>query len=154
LADCKERHLATAFSGEGARLAGARWNSAGTPIAYTSWCLSLAALEVLVNLDPEEQPSDLIRIAAEVPVDAEWERREELSSTLPAGWQLRNDQQAREFGDDWVAAKRSYGLVVPSVVIEGEWNILLNPLHPDAGKLRIVETKPFRFDERMFRTRD
>jgi RES domain-containing protein len=40
---------------------------------------------------------------------------------------------------------------VPSVLIEGEWNVLLNPAHPDAKKIRVVEKKPFRFDERMFR---
>jgi RES domain-containing protein len=148
---CRERHLATAFSGEGARVAGARWNSPGTPLAYTSWCLSLAALEMFVNLDPEEKPDDLVWISAEVPVDAEWEQREELLSMLPAGWRLRADREARMFGDDWIESKRSYGLVVPSVVTEGEWNILLNPMHRDAGKLRIVERKPFRFDERMFR---
>ena len=51
---CKTRHLATALSGEGARLNGGRWNSPGLPAVYTSSSLSLATLEVLVHLeDPE-----------------------------------------------------------------------------------------------------
>lgn len=150
---CRERHVATAFSGEGARLAGARWNSPGTSIAYASWCLSLAALEVYVNLDPEEQPDDLVWLAADVPVDAEWERRQDAKflATLPVHWRMRASQQARTFGDEWARSRASYGLVVPSVIIEGEWNVLLNPSHPDAKKLKIVEMKPFRFDARMFR---
>jgi RES domain-containing protein len=93
-------------------------------MVYTSWCLSLAALEVFVNLDPDNQPSDLVWLAVDAPVDEEWER-----------------------------SGRSAGLVVPSVLIEGEWNVLLNPVHADARKIRVVEKKPFRFDERMFRER-
>jgi len=48
----KEKHAATAFSGEGAARAGGRWNSRGVAVIYTSSILSLAALETLVHLNP------------------------------------------------------------------------------------------------------
>ncbi len=152
---CRERYAESALTGEGAQLAGGRWNSVGVPMVYTSWCLSLAALEVFVNLDPNNQPRDLAWLAIEAPVDEQWKRREEKDfiSRLPQHWRERDDPETQRFGDDWIRSGRSAGLVVPSVLIEGEWNVLLNPAHPDAKKIRVVERKPFRFDERMFKPR-
>jgi RES domain-containing protein len=122
-------------------------------MVYTSWCLSLAALEVFVNLDPNNQPGDLVWLAIEAPLDEEWERRGEKDflSSLPEHWREHDDPETQRFGDGWIRSGRSAGLVVPSVLIEGEWNVLLNPAHADAKKIRIVEMKPFRFDERMFK---
>src|SRR4051812_18031854 len=48
----KEKHARTAFSGEGARIFGGRWNSPGISIVYCSEHLSLAALEILVHTVP------------------------------------------------------------------------------------------------------
>jgi RES domain-containing protein len=152
---CRERYVESALTGEGARLAGGRWNSVDVPMVYASWCLSLAALEVFVNLDPGNQPTDLVWIAIEAPVDEQWKRRDakEFISSLPPHWRERDNPDTRMFGDDWTRSNRSAGLVVPSVLIEGEWNVLLNPAHPDAKKIRVVEKKPFRFEERMFKLR-
>jgi RES domain-containing protein len=150
---CRERYAESALTGEGARLAGGRWNSVGVSMVYTSWCLSLAALEVFVNLDPGNQPRDLVWLAIEAPVEEEWERRgaEGFFSSLPPRWREHDDPKTESFGDDWIRSGRSAGLVVPSVLVEGEWNVLLNPAHKDAGRIRVVETKAFGFDERMFR---
>lgn len=41
--------------------------------------------------------------------------------------------------------------MVPSAALRGEWNVLLNPLHPAIGQIKIEEPQPFRFDARMFR---
>jgi RES domain-containing protein len=121
-------------------------------MVYTSWCLSLAALEVFVNLDPGNEPRDLVWLAVDVPVDEESERRgeREFISSLPQHWREHDDPETQRFGDEWIRSRRSAGLVVPSVLIEGEWNVLLNPAHPDAKTIRVVETKAFRFEERMF----
>jgi RES domain-containing protein len=47
------------LDGEGARLAGGRWNSRGRAAVYTSSRLSLAALELLVHTDVPLVPPDL-----------------------------------------------------------------------------------------------
>jgi len=47
-----EQWAATAFDGEGARLHGGRWNSPGKPAVYLADTRALAALEVLVHLNP------------------------------------------------------------------------------------------------------
>ncbi|MGA9671505.1 MAG: RES family NAD+ phosphorylase, partial [Terracidiphilus sp.] len=64
---CRERYAGEAFSGHGARLYGGRWNSAGTPMVYASSSLALAAIELFVHLEPNQQPADLVSIAAELP---------------------------------------------------------------------------------------
>jgi RES domain-containing protein len=118
---CRERYAASALSGEGARLAGGRWNLVGVPMVYTSWCLSLATLEVFVNLDPGNQPGDLVWLTIDAPIDEAWERRGERASlsTLPQHWRELSDRETQAFGDEWIRSRRSAGLVVPSVLIEG-----------------------------------
>ena len=147
---CKTRHLATALSGEGARLNGGRWNSPGLPAVYTSSSLSLATLEVLVHLEDPELLANLFSwFPLEIPDDlAEWLD----PGTLPPEW--LNDEPgpaSRTAGDGWLKSRRSAALAVPSVVTPGEWNILLNPAHPDFPKLLPGPAKPFRPDPRLIR---
>ena len=46
------RFADSAFSGEGARLYGGRWNRKGVPIVYTAGSQSLVMLEILVQDEP------------------------------------------------------------------------------------------------------
>ena len=62
---------------------------------------------------------------------------------------LMDDAACREFGDRWLDERRSLALRVPSVIVPQESNILLNPLHPQAAGIRILEQTEFRFDPRM-----
>jgi RES domain-containing protein len=34
------------------------------------------------------------------------------------------------FGDAWLEAKSAPAMLVPTIITPGEWNVLLNPLHP------------------------
>jgi RES domain-containing protein len=43
----------------------------------------------------------------------------------------------------------SVALRVPSIVVDGEFNYLLNPLHPDFAQLKIGEPRRFSFDPRL-----
>jgi RES domain-containing protein len=56
----------------------------------------------------------------------------------------------RDLGDTWIADRSSLALLVPSVPIRSEWNVLVNPLHPLIGELQIESLQPFVFDARMF----
>jgi RES domain-containing protein len=147
---CKTRHMAAAFTGEGARLYGGRWNSPGKAVVYTSSSLSLATLEVLVHLeDPEVFGKLFSWVLLEIPS----EMLETLNpETLPAGW---NDSESsrisRAIGDAWLGSMRSAVLAVPSVVTPGEWNYLLNPAHPDFPKILIGAPQAFRPDSRLLR---
>ncbi len=137
-----------ALDGEGARQVGGRWNSEGVAVVYTSFSLSLAALEYLAHIDPEDIPDDLMAVAVEVPDRL---RIEEVRiEDLPSDWNRVFDHpRCIALGNEWIAAGRSLGLSVPSALVPEEWNLLLNPEHPDAAGLRATGTRPFIFDRRL-----
>jgi len=145
----KARFANSAFSGEGARLFEGRWNFAGVPMVYTSTSLALAAIEFFVHLDPSVAPDDLVSVCAGIPNNLHRERL--LVQDLPAGWRRVDNQSLQKLGVDWARSKRSVALEVPSAVVEGEWNVLVNPAHTDFSKVEIAPAKPFRYDERMFK---
>jgi RES domain-containing protein len=152
---CLKRFAEAAFLGEGARLYSGRWNPAGVPMVYTSTSLSLAAMEFFVHIEIGTEPANLVSVSAELPVDESElrQRGEELTANLPEDWRRLDHPALRQMGPDWVASGSSLAMMVPSVVIEGEWNILINPNHPDVSRIKRAEPKPFHFDARMFRMR-
>ncbi len=121
-------------------------------MAYASEHLSLAAIELFVHVVEEDEPRDLVAVEAEFPIADEMVRRQqrEITSRLDVRWRFDLDA-TRAIGDRWFQAGASAMMPVPSVVIGVEWNILLNPQHADFVKLSILQVRPFRFDERMFK---
>ncbi len=140
-------NAAAAFSGEGARRFGGRWNSVGRAVVYTSEHLSLAALETLAHADRQRFARDLVAFEVHVPTD--------LIAVLddadvPEGWRARPDAPAaRAVGDAWLAARTHTALSVPSVLVPQERNLLLDPTHPGFTDVRIGAPQAFRFDDRL-----
>jgi RES domain-containing protein len=74
----------------------------------------------------------------------------EIADSLPGNWrQLPAPPSTREFGSRWVAESRSAVLRVPSIVVGGEFNYLLNPRHPDFARLETGDPRPLSFDPRL-----
>jgi RES domain-containing protein len=145
---CRGRFAAETATGEGARLYGGRWNSRGVAVVYASTSLALAAVETFVNLEPNLRPADLVSIQGEIPPPLEIAK---LSlAMLPKNWYATRDESLHHFGDEWVKARNTVGLMVPSAAIRGEWNLLLNPAHADFVKITFQEPLAFEFDLRMF----
>ncbi len=144
------RHAATAFSGQGARLYEGRWHSQGTPLVYTASSLALASVEVFVNLSEQVPLPNLVAIPAELP-DVFLNDRI-LERDLPENWRDVPSLACRATGSEWFQSRRSVALQVPSAAVMQEWNILLNPEHPDFACVAVGEPQPFRFDRRMFRS--
>jgi RES domain-containing protein len=139
-----------AFTGEGARRFGGRWNSRGVPMVYASTSLALAAIELFVHLEPGQAPGDLVYFSVELP-DGE-PARTLHSGDLPTDWWTDKGLAAtRDLGDAWTRDRSSLAMMVPSVPIRAEWNVLINPLHSRIGELQIDPPQPFVFDARMFR---
>lgn len=138
----------SAFTGVGGLYAARRWNHLGTPMVYTATSRALAALEFFVNLEPNEAPDDLLIAEATVPDESV----ETLDlGLLPRNWRTLNNGRCRDLGSGWAASTRSLALRVPSAVVDGDWNVLLNPRHPEFAGVEIGDAKRFRFDERLFR---
>ena len=145
----KPHRVGDAFSGEGARLYGGRWNSKGTAMVYAAESKSLAALEILVHIDAAELLEDYLCMS--VRFDARLIRTLDYAA-LPANW--RNPMapaSTRGMGDGWVAGAFSVILKVPSIVVPGESNYLINPAHRNFGKLKIGAPEPFEFDPRLLK---
>jgi RES domain-containing protein len=100
-------------------------------------------------MEPNLRPGDLVSIVGELAETVEVERLD--LKALPARWYQTRDESLRPFGDDWIAAGRTVALLVPSAAIRGEWNVLLNPAHPEFSKITFYRPKPFKFDARMYR---
>jgi RES domain-containing protein len=136
-----------AFTGEGARIYGGRWNSPGTAVIYVSEHESLAALELLVHLTPISPDDQYLSFRLE------WENK--LTDhfpvkNLPTHWNAEPPgSQTMQIGDEWVRARKSVALAVPSVLSASERNFLLNPKHPDFKKIRINKPIEYRFDSRL-----
>lgn len=135
-----------AFTGEGALHTGGRWNSPGVALVYTSEHKSLAVLEILVHLDPQD-PSHHVTFRIEFD---EGLVEHFPAERLPPGWREEMPAcAARELGDAWARERRSAVLAVPSVIIPEELNYLLNPAHPDFRRIQVGPPTPFAFDPRL-----
>jgi RES domain-containing protein len=138
-----------AFSGEGAFRNAGRWHRAGTHLVYAASRLSLAALEQLVRFSARDATRSFFAYRAEIP-DPLIERNAE---PLPKDWRaVAQPPELQKIGSAWVASRRTLALLVPSAVIPEEDNVLLNPLHPQFGQVRIENPSPFRFDQRLVST--
>ncbi|MBI5446330.1 MAG: RES family NAD+ phosphorylase [Deltaproteobacteria bacterium] len=147
----RKRHAATAFSGEGTRRYGGRWNHPGTAVIYTAASQSLAILEVLVGLDPEDAPAEFALLRAVVPDGVPIKTME--AATLPPGWNVYPGPEAlRDLGDAWARSGGTCVLSIPSAIVPRERNYLLSPSHPDMASIRIDPAESFTFDPRLWKT--
>lgn len=122
------RFAKQAFSGEGARLYGGRWNRVGQPLIYTAESRSLALLEMLVQDEPLR--AHYVLIPAQLTDTVSMETLE--PKTLPSQWRTAAGREAlQSLGGEWLRQLRSCVLAVPSAVVPAEFNFLLNPAHPD-----------------------
>lgn len=138
---CREPY--TKLDGEGSRLYGSRWNSKGQAVNYTATALSLGVLEYLVHADPDDLPDDLLAMRIELP-DEDYPaiQPQELAHPDEATWYA-------EKGDVWIRSNQSLALLVPSVIIPEENNVLVNPAHPEMRRVQILSTRRFAFDPRL-----
>lgn len=143
------RYAGTAFSGEGARLYGGRWNPMGVPMVYTASTQALATLELLVQ--DGKLAANYVMVPAIIPARVKIERVK--PEDLPEDWRNpESREQLQAIGADWIKRNSSAILAVPSSVIPAEANYLLNPLHPSFKKIEIGEAQEFLTDLRLPRT--
>jgi len=144
------------MSGAGAAQTGGRWNPVGLPMIYCSATLSLAYLETLVHLNlGAPLPRNRYRTQISIP-DGIWQKRRiaRLTPGWPADWDAEPAGKGSvDYGGAWLKAITEAVLVVPSVTIPQEENILLSPLHPDFSRITVTNLGRVEFDPRLFGVR-
>lgn len=137
------------LSGVGARVYGGRWNEKGVAVVYTSESRALAALEFLVHTPMALAPKDLSIMTIHIP-DSIKPKPIDLAH-LPKNWDMHPAPDAlAQIGSLWARSNASLLLKVPSVLINEEHNIIINPNHPDFKHLKASSDK-FNFDDRYFK---
>jgi RES domain-containing protein len=143
----QSKYSGDAFTGEGARRYGGRWNHKGVPMVYTSGSVSLAALEMLVHIEEYKLLERYVCILLEF--DDSLCAKIGLSK-LPSDWRsVPAPYSTKEIGSEWIRQMSSVVLIVPSVVVPVEYNFLINPFHPDFNKVSIGKPQSFHFDPRL-----
>jgi len=148
---CMTRWVKTAFTGAGAAENPGRWNSLGTRIVYCAESRALAALEILAHV---EDRADLAKAKFSViPVEVVEDLIQKVPQ-LPQDWRRSPpDESTRLIGDRFVETAMHPVLKVPSAVVPGEFNYLINPAHPAFQSLKIGKAEAFCFDQRVVPSR-
>ena len=142
------RFARSAFSGDGARLYGGRWNRKGVPLVYTAATQSLAMLEMLVHDEPLR--ARYVIIEARIPSGVRIDRV--MVEDLPADWRnIAAREKLQAIGTEWAKKRSAAVLAVPSAVIPAESNYLLNPLHRDFRRIRVGKPQRFETDLRLIK---
>jgi len=139
------------LEGKGAAADGARWNHPGERVLYAATSISLAAWETRAHMGRAGAalPWNRFLVLLQVP-DEVWEARIELPRPWPVGWNaIPEGRASRALGSAWLASAASALLAVPSVIVEEECNVLVNPAHPDARRLFAAKTRRFLYDPRV-----
>jgi RES domain-containing protein len=142
-------YAANDLSGTGAKMTGGRWNSKGTPIVYCAANIALATLETVHYLRSGGLPFNRYLVRIDVP-DAVWDAHQVLDP-LPGGWDaIPAGLTARTAGDAWISSGASALLLVPSVIVPDEYNVLINPQQSDAAAIVATTLKRWIYDPRFF----
>lgn len=138
------------LSGKGAEKTGGRWNSKGTAILYTCESRALCTAEIAVHIPmgiiPENYYLSIIEIPDSVKIT-------QISiDKLPDDWiTFPHSHSTQLIGDKFIEKKNSLILKVPSAVVSGDFNFLINPDHPEFKHVKLISTESFEFDKRLFK---
>ena len=137
------------LSGKGAAMSGNRWNSKGTEVVYCAESRALAMGEVAVHISLATLPNDFVMVEIEIPDTVS------VASIpfaeLPEGWNsFPHLLHTQRIGDEFVLGKKACVLKVPSAVVPGDFNYLINPNHYGFSSVQIVDQADFPFDKRVF----
>jgi RES domain-containing protein len=136
-------------SGAGAAATGGRWNAQHSPVIYTSERIALACLETLVHFKGNDLPLNRYLVKITVPISV-WKARIKLDPSRHVGWDaLPCGKVSVDAGEKWLKEQKSALLVVPSVVVPQEHNVLINPAHADAAKITFEKMEKWRYDTRL-----
>jgi len=126
----------------------ARWNSKEVKMIYTAQSRALACLENIVHRDSKGLQKSFRIMEIDIPDKLKIERI--LETDLIADWKnFYNIPYTQQIGDDWITSLKTPVLQVPSVIVTGDFNYLINPSHKDFSSIKLLSAVPFEFDSRI-----
>ncbi len=134
------------FDATGSKLYPGRWNSAASPMIYAAEHYSTAMLEKLAHGSGGLPPNQHF-IEITLPNGLSYEVAD--PAHLP-GWDDPSCSVSKSFGDAWQQSRRSVLLYVPGIVARIEQNVLINPDHPEFGRITHGRHQPVWWDGRLF----
>ncbi len=141
---CKSKYSHD-LTGSGAEKTGERWNNKGLPMVYTSESRALCVTEIAVHTPLGILPSDYEIVSIDLPSDTMVYRIREAD--LPADWKyFPHAASTRAIGDEVLRMNKHLVIKVPSAVVPGDYNYLINPRHRDSYRVKIIRVEPFNFD--------
>jgi RES domain-containing protein len=145
---CRRQFARQPLSGRGGLASSGRWHTAPRLVVYASESLALASLELLVHLDPDLLPADLVALLLDVPEAVSM--RSITVPELPRSWRRTPAPRAlQRLGDAWLDNQETTLLRVPSAIVPTEFNFLLNPQHPDSRRITVARRISFALDSRL-----
>jgi RES domain-containing protein len=150
IAQDTQEYRADDMTGGGAKATGGRWNSKGTPAVYASTSIALATLETLVHRGDDVPVRNDFLVCLTVPSSV-WRLRDKVSAgELDITWVAEPAGGTTiRYGDEWLKRNRWPLLLVPSVIVPEEYNVLINPAHPATSNIKPLVTRQFLYDARL-----
>ena len=136
------------LKGTGGLRAPGRWHERGQAVVYLAENPAGALLETCVHTSANDVPPHYTLL--EIAVDETIAIETFDPSVLPRDWTQRVEI-TRELGSTWLREATAALLRVPSAIVTSTFNMILNPLHSDAGRLRIQSAVRYPFDTRIKR---
>lgn len=135
------------LTGIGAEKVGGRWNQVGTRAIYCSENVSLALLEYYIHSENSANlPKKILVAKIEFPDEFLINTLEKL----PERWkQYPYSSKTTEIFSNLARNNDFFALKVPSTIVPFEFNIILNPLFKEFGKVEIIEFLDLPIDERL-----
>ncbi len=133
------------ISGNGAAINGSRWNSRNIKMLYVGEHISLCILESLVHLRKIDIPAKQYLLSIQIPDD---EFKDIRFSKLKVNWQ-HHINYTQWIGDQFTKNNMELILKVPSAIVPKEHNFLINPLHHDFKKVKIISSELLELDKRL-----
>jgi RES domain-containing protein len=114
-----------------------RWNSAGNKVIYASESIPVAFLENMVRRQGVGFNDDFKIMIIELP--DQFPPNEVQESDLGTTWRDPYDYSGcQPVGDHWYNMLQSLSLKVPSAVMPEAYNFVINTLHPQFTRVKLV----------------
>ena len=125
-----------------------RWNSEGKKVIYAAGSIALAFLENMVRRQGVGFNDDFRIMIVEIPDKLKIDiiNIEDLSSN----WRnFRDYSHCQPLGDIWYNKSSTAIVKVPSAILPEEFNYIINSVHQDFKKVKIVDKTPLVPDPRI-----